>query len=523
MSAAWIRHRWVVALVLLGLLLSACTSAVGELKSTVADPDDPQRGGVLRLAVTTDLIPATVFTNSSFAADTLIGAVYDSLIDYDTKTLEPHPSLATSWSFSPDRTKLTLKLRRGVKYHDGREFTSKDVEFSLKTVADPVWTSQFQRTAAAITGFDTSKPYEITLSFDHPLGNIFDLLDITPMIDRNSFDQLKAGQAYIGTGPYVFDSWTPGSSLEFDRNDDYWRPGRPYLDGIDIDIVADAQSQVSLLRAGQLDAGLGIATRDAETMEESGLFRRVTLSGSAKNIYIGMNVANDQLKNVKLRQAVAYALDRERIMSEIYRNQGYPTSLPWPKFSPAYDEQASHRYDLDRDKARELVAELGDLKPITLTYPSATPNIAAAAQVVQNDLNAVGIPVTLDPQDQATAVKMLIGGEMPGLWMLEHSYAQFTPSTLTVSAYPFNADKNTSHFSSPAYTEHANSAWELASATDRRAQKSYDDLNADLLDNLFLAEIGIYQLQLVTSNAVAGVTWSRRGELNFTNAFLEGS
>ena len=112
-------------------VLTSCSSAVGEAHKGGSE-SGPSDGGLLRIGSTSDIVPATIFTNSSDATNTLIGAVYDSLVDYPLDSLEPQPRLATSWEQADDGLSLTLQLRDDVTFHSGRDFTSKDVEFSIQ-------------------------------------------------------------------------------------------------------------------------------------------------------------------------------------------------------------------------------------------------------------------------------------------------------------------------------------------------------------------------------------------------------
>jgi peptide/nickel transport system substrate-binding protein len=513
-----------LALTLVGLLvatvLTACSSAVGEAQGGDGD-SGPSDGGVLRIGSTADIVPATFFTNSADSTNTVVGAVYDSLIDYPLDSLDPQPRLATSWQLADDGLSLTLQLRDDVTFHTGREFTSKDVEFSIKTWADPLWTVQLQRTAAAVTGFDTSDPHAITLSFEHPLSNIFDLLDTLPIIDSETFDELKEGKEYVGTGPFVFDSWTPSSTIELSRNDDYWGD-EPHLEGVEIDIVSDAQAQVSQLRSGQLDLVTGASNRDLESLGKDDRFDVTAFEGAENEIYVGADLTNPDLKDLKVRQAIAYALDRERIVDEVYRGVGAPGNLPWAPYSPAYDAAANQTYTLDEAKAKELVGQLKDHPTLPLAYPAGTGNYEAVAQIVQANLEAVGIKTELQPLEYSQFIKDLIGGTFGGLWILQHNYAQYTPSTLAVSAYPFNADKNASHFDSAAYKKAADGAWERPSGTDAGAVKLYHDLNRELLDNLHLIEIAVLQPQIATTADVHDIGLSKRNELDLRRTYLEG-
>lgn len=504
----------------LGLMgLTGCTSAVEEQRAQTVS-GEPRDGGVLRLGVPTDLQPTVVFSNTSEGTNTLIGLVYDTLVDYGPDTLEPQPSLATSWELAPDGRSLTLQLRDDVTFHSGRPFTSEDVEFSIRnTFADPKWAVQLQRTAAAVTRFDTSKPHEITLGFDKPLSNIFDLLDMVPIVDRESFDQLRAGKEYVGTGAFEFDAWQPGSKIEFSANEDYW-DGAPHLDGVEVSVITDANAEVAQLRAGQLDAIVGGSNRDLESLADSGRFTVQPYQGADNQVYVGANVDNPGLKDKRLRQAIAYAVDRERILGEVYRGVGRANSLAWPEYSPAYDEELDTHYQRDVERAEQLVAEVGEIPVLPLGYPAGNPNLEQTAQIVQGDLEEVGIRTRLEPVEQAQFIQQLITGKFEALWILTHAYAQYTPSTLAVSAYPFNADKNASHFSSPSYSANSLAAWRLTDPTGEKARDLYRELSQELLDEAFLIELVTTYQQVSTSTDVHDIAWSKRSELDLSDAYL---
>jgi peptide/nickel transport system substrate-binding protein len=517
-------HRVAVSLaavtLALAAVLSGCSSAVQEARG--GGSGKVTDGGTLHLGVATDLQTATPFSNASDATNVLIGLVYDTLVDTPTNSVEPKPSLATSWKLAADGKSLTLQLRRGVKFHSGRAFTSKDVEFSIKQWADPAWTVQLQRTAAAITSFDTSRPDSITLGFAHPLSNVFDLLDIVPIIDRDTFSGFKAGTKYVGTGPFEFGSWNPGTELTFKRNADYWG-GKPHLAAVDTKIVSDPQSLVSQLRSGQLDAIIGGSNRDLESLRQGNRFDVQRLTGAEQQVYVGATLANPDLKDVRLRKAIAYAVDRPRITQDVFRGAGYPVNLPWPKYSPAYDAKLNHTYDRNVAKAKSLVkaASKGGSSPtIPLEFDSSNSNLEATAQIVQSNLQDIGVKVRLEPVDHNQFIKELIGAKFKGLWVTIHSYAQWTPSTLAVSAYPFNAEHNASHFLSTTYTKDSDAAWQVADGTSANAVSTYQAISKDLLDNVFLIELSVIYTQLAHSPRLHGVSWSKRQEIHLDKAYL---
>jgi peptide/nickel transport system substrate-binding protein len=504
--------------------LAACTSAVDEQRAAAGAANTPSRGGTLRVAGRTDLVPGNLLTNSSDGVTTLVGLVYESLIRYPNDKVEPHPLLATSWTQSADGRTLTLNLRNDVTFHSaggapGRPFTSKDVEFSLRTYADPRWTAQLRATAAAITGYDTTDPHRVVLSFAHPLSNIFDLLDTVPILDSATADQLPTGAAYVGTGPFRFVSWTPNSKLVFARNEHYRTPDRPYLDGVEFTVVNDSQAMYSSLRAGQYDLATTLAYRDVQTLARTSGFHALTLDGAEQQTYVGTNVTAAGLSDLRVRQAIAYAVDRQRIVDEVLRGSGYPLNLPWPKYSPAWDQTKNATYARDIGRAKSLVAEVGQLPTIPYSYPAGDPVHEATAQIVQANLAEAGITVTLDPLENAQFTKQLIGAQFPGIWTTYHSWAQYTPSNLTVSAYPFNAAKNSSNYLSPDYQAAALAAWQLPGTDPITAKAAYDRLNDQLLQALFLIEIGVVLTQWAASDRAQDVAWTKRHELVLTDTY----
>lgn len=504
-------------------LLSACTAAVGQNKSGASGSGSagkPVSGGTLKVAIPDDLIPANLFTNSNAAITTLIGFVYESLVRYPNDKLDPQPRLATDWKLADDGLSITLNLRKGVKFHTGREFTSKDVAFSLKTWADPSWRAQQNSSFQTITDIDATDPYVAVLHLAHPISNLFDILDTAYILDSETFGQFKAGKSFVGTGPFKFTSWTPNTELVYTKNEAYWLPGKPYLDGIHVAVTPDANALLSAIKSGQADLVESLAFRDAATLAKDPRFTVLELVGAEDQIYVGTNLQIKPLDDKRVRQAIAYAIDRERIISEVFQNSGYPINLPWPKYSPAYDEQKNKTYGYDPDKAKALIAEVGtEIPELTYTFQN-TPVYAATAQIVQSNLADIGIKTKLDPVDNATFVSQLIGAKFPGIWTTYHSWAQHTPSTLTVSAYPFNAAHNASHYVDAAYSADADAAWKVPDGTSDAAKAAYAKVSDDLLDGLFLIEIGVVQLQYVHSSRLQGVSYTKRNELDVTNAYF---
>ncbi|WP_024794129.1 ABC transporter substrate-binding protein [Tomitella biformata] len=502
--------------------IAGCSNAAGELRSggATSGSETPVDGGTLKVGVLQDLTAGGLMTGTTSTQILNSGLVYDRLVEYSAGTLEPQPSVATGWAVAEDGLTYTLTLRDDVKYHSGRTLTSADAEFSLRAYTDPVWNAQLRSTAAAITGYNSSDPTTLVLTLDQPIGNLFDLLSMVPLIDSETVDQLRAGEAYIGTGPFVLDSRTPNSTIVYKANDAYWAEGQPHLDGIEAQIIPDTNSLLANLRAGQIDVSGELTSRDVNTVGGLGGFEVLENDAAAANSYIGINVTAPGLSDARVRQAIAYAVDRDRIVDEVYRGAAYPAVLPWPRRSPAYDEAANQAYARDLDTARKLIAEVGEIPSIPLSYPTGNPTYELAAQIVQANLAEVGITVDLVPVEYSVAISKLIAGEFPGMWLLTHGFAQYTPSTLTVSAFPFNASRNASNYESASYRAAAEAAWHVADGASPEALERYKTLNSELLDGLFVIELASIVPRTVTSARVHGYAQNRRGEPLLAGTYL---
>ncbi|WP_055591362.1 ABC transporter substrate-binding protein [Peterkaempfera griseoplana] len=504
------------------LALSACRAAVDEgaapgAGAQTAGSSTPRRGGTLALASPTDFTPSLLFAQSAMSLPQRL--VYNTLTRYDDR-LQPQPELATEWQVSGDGRAVTLKLRDDVVFHNGRPFTADDVIFAVKNLQNPLRAAQLRSTALAVAGFEKRGDHEIVLTLAHPVSNLFDLFEFMIITDRDSVEDALAGKRLIGTGPFTFQEWNPGSLLRFARNDRYWRPGRPYLDGVDLRIIPQSDTLLSSLRTGQTQLTYGLAGKDAATLKDNPRFRVKQYATGSGAVYLGVNVTADPVRNKLVRQALAWAVDRDRIVQQALGGYGLASAAPWPASSPAYTEANARHYTHDPAKARELLKSAGVTSLDLPLLFATTPGGAQIAQMVQYDLQQVGVRTTLQPTDPATGQKRLISQSMPALWTMGHGFAQVHPATLAVSAYPFNEAKNTSKFHSADYTDAVQRAWKRTDADSAEARALYQRISDILLDEAFIIDLAVLASLEVSGAAVQGVTLNKFSYLNLDDAHL---
>jgi peptide/nickel transport system substrate-binding protein len=478
----------------------------------------PKRGGVVHMAQVADVIPSGLF-GQNFPNSAIGGLIYNTLTAYDHRTLQPKPELAKAWHVSPDGLAVTLDLRTDVKFHSGRPFTSADVVFCIKNIQDPVRGSQLRSTAAVIGDVAAAGPAQVKLKLEHPVSNLFDLFEIMFIVDHETLPEMLSGKNLVGTGAFTWKQWNPGDSLTLARNPNYWKPGRPYLDGVELRVIPQTQALLAALQAGQIEVALGLAPKDVAALRSNKSFETVVSDTHGASYYVGCNVDVKPLERQQVRQAISFAIDRERIVKEVFSGLGVAQSIPWPASSPAYDKAGAMRYHYDPERAKALLKAAGAEKfETTLAINSGLGPGSPMAQIVQFNLQQVGITTTTASFDAAQFIKKLAGGTLPGLWVNVHGFGQLHPATLVTSAFPFAAAKNASNFHDPAYTAAVNRSWTATNERDERAADK--QITEILLQNEFVIDCVLTSPTFVGIPALRDYTYNMFDYLNFDDATL---
>jgi peptide/nickel transport system substrate-binding protein len=501
------------ALLLCAMTLAGCKSAVGDADG---DSAKPVRGGTLSIVQSADIAPATFMSqnNPNFA---MIRTVFNTLTAYDHKTLEPQAELATSWDLADDGTSITLHLREGVTFHSGREFTADDVIFSIQAMQREDVSTQLKHVALAIDDMKADDDNTVTLHLAHPVSNLFDMFEMMPIVDKDTFDDLLAGKKFIGTGPFKVVSYTPGAGVKLERNDDYWVKGRPYLDGIDISVQSQSQSMLSSLKSGESQLALDMAPLDAVSVKDDPGYDVVESDADDSDYYVASNVAIPPLDNADVRQGIAYAIDRDRILDQALGGIGQTSSLPWSPSSPAYDEDKAGTYSRDIDKAKQLIDGAGATgAKVKIAYNAGFATNQAIAEIVQFNLKEAGLDVELVPLQAPDFFSKLTAGGMPGLFVNVHGFNQLSPATEVKGAFPFNADKNASGFDSDEYRQLAQSVWEVPAGQDT----DYGPLNDFLLDQQFVSDLVVSSHTYTISSKLHGLAYNMYDYLDLDDAYL---
>jgi len=396
----------------------------------------PKQGGEMVVTYKDDVSMLDPAIGYDWQNWSMIKSLFDGLMDYKPGTTELIPDLAESYEISPDGKVYTFRLRKGVKFHNGRTLTSADIKYSIERSVDPKTQSPGQGFFASIKGFDdmasgkanalsgieTPDPTTVRITLSRPDATFLHVMAInfSFAVPREEIEKwgVDFGKHPVGTGAYKMTEWTLGQRVVFERNPDYYRPGIPRLDRIVFEIGQEPTVALLRLERGEVDIlGDGIPpARFVQVRNNPANKDRIVEGGQLHTGYVTMNVRMKPFDNVLVRRAVNMAINKDRIV-KIINNRAVPANQPLPPLMPGYDK-AYKGYPYDPAKAKELLAEagLGDGFETELYAMNTDPN-PRIAQAIQQDLAAIGIKAELKTLAQSTVIAA--GGEpdqAPMIW-----------------------------------------------------------------------------------------------------------
>lgn len=401
--ATEISRRRVLAIAGIGVgatFLSACGGGSSASPSEGATSGTPKKGGTLRVSFsdgTSDdsLDPGRAISMSSSVTAT---AIFDQLATMD-QDFQAQPALAKSWDVSPEATKWTIQLRDDVTWHDGSDFTSKDVVYTISRWLDPDTGSQVTASVAPYLDMDgVSAPddYTVVLKLTQPNSLLMQTIANLPYsaIVQDGANDFTVDST-IGTGPFKLTSWEPGVGWQVVRNDDYWG-GAPYLDGVDAKITPDQSAKLQAALSGSTDVTDPIPISLWAGLEDQEDVVLETIENRSCWVF-AFDQTTAPFNDQRVLDAIKLATDRETIVqTALLGNGAVVADVPIDPTTSWYPADLTP--DLDAEQAKDLLAQAGfsDGLDITLSVSAAVPGMVDVAQAWQQVVKDAGINVTLD-------------------------------------------------------------------------------------------------------------------------------
>ena len=353
--------------------------------------------------------------NASSELGIPLTSVYDTLIWQDLDG-EFTPGLAESWEVSDDGLTYTFHLRKGVKFHDGNPFNAQAVKFNLDRIVDPQTKSQ--KAVFMLGPYDHAEvadDYTVKVHLREPFAPLLDSLSQVYLGMASPAAVDKWGLDYqmhqVGTGPFMFKEYIPNDHLTLVRNPDYnWAPaifghqGSAYLEEIEFRLFVEPATRSLALEAGEAHVMGEILPQDAQRLSENPDFQMmpVTLPGTPLMLFI--NTERSPTDDLRVRQALIYATDREAIVTAIFKNLSPVAHGPLNAVTMGYDQELAELYNHDLDLAKDLLKEAGwadadgdgvlekDGQPLRVeAYLMGWGFMPEVAQLLQAQLKAIGV------------------------------------------------------------------------------------------------------------------------------------
>src|SRR5581483_10947270 len=399
--------------------------AAALLAASVAVPASAaiKQGGAIIVTFKDDMATLDPAIGYDWQNWTIIKSLFSRLMDYEPGTTNLRPDLAQSYEVSKDGLTYIFKLRKGVKFHNGRELTADDVLYSLNRTVNPATQSPGASFYHSIKGYDdvaggkattmsgvtAPDPYTVKIELANPDATFLHelALNFASVVAKEDVEKFGAdyGHNPDGSGAYYLSEWTLGQRIVLERNKDYYWPGIPYLDKITFEIGQEPVVALLRLQKGEVDVlGDGVPpSKFNEVMNDPEQKKNVVAGPQLQTVYVTLNTQMKPLDDVRVRKAINMAINKDRII-QLINGRAIVANQPLPNRIPGYDpDYKGYPYDPAAAKAllKEAGLEAGFETELYATNVDPNPRIA---QAIQQDLAAIGIKASIKSLDQANVI-----------------------------------------------------------------------------------------------------------------------
>ena len=366
-----------------------------EEKSATDSANAPEQ--ILKYATDAEPIGLDPHTITASASIRIFRQIYNTLLDVDDN-MNFIPELAESWE-QPDDLTYIFKLKEGVKFHNGREMVAQDVKYTFERVLNPDTAAIGKSYYDMIDTMEIVDTYTIKFTLKEPfapfltnLTSLYGAIVPKEVIEENG----NLMQVACGTGPFMLKEWIPDNKIILEKNPDYFEEGLPKLDGIEYYVMTDESSRIAAIRTGNVH--LIKLPASSISLLEGNADVAIKPYQSNEYSYLGFNLDLDKFKDVRLRQAISYAINRQEIIDLAYDGEATISGFVTPAMGRwAIDYAKEDLYQQNIEKAKQLMAEAGypdgfETKIAVGLYD----DIGATGEILQKQLEQIGIKATIE-------------------------------------------------------------------------------------------------------------------------------
>lgn len=390
----------------LSLALTGCSSGTSNSKSASGDSSSSKTSKGSSSSVPQELTYATtskvvglspIMTNDSVSSN-VINQIYETLFVRNPKTMEIEPNLAKSYE-TPDKNTWIIHLRQGIKFSDGTPFNAEAVKYTFDKLRDPKTAAPRASLLKAVSDVQVKDDSTVVIKTKQPYGPMLAALAhtnasiVSPTADKKG-DLMKHP---VGTGPFELDQWVPGDHLTLKPNPHYWK-GAPKLKKVTFKVVPDVNTAISMLQTGQVQFIDSIPAEQWPRVQKMKGVDTIKRAGTPV-YYMGFNMRKAPMNNLKFRQAVSYAINRQAYVNQLNGLGVKSNSIIGPQVF-GYDKSVEKDgYNYDPKKAKQMIDANGWKGTQLNMLVANTASYMKMAQIVQAQLADVGLKVKINPME----------------------------------------------------------------------------------------------------------------------------
>ncbi|HHT79404.1 MAG TPA: peptide ABC transporter substrate-binding protein [Actinobacteria bacterium] len=514
------------------------TAEAAEEKTAETVSGEPVAGGIMRMHLNepVSLDPPNAYESEGIQ---VVRQIWDGLFTYDPETLEVVPELCEKYEISDDLLTYTFYIKKGVKFHSGKELTAQDFVYSWTRVVLKDTASYLAYHLSAIEGYDAAQDgssteltgvkalddYTLQVTLQYPYADFVNTLGhvVFYPVNQESIEAAgdKAGEIPDGTGPFKFVSWTHDQSIELVRNDDYYGQ-KAYLDGVLYVIIPEQETAFLEFQAGNLEFTEIPVGQRAATEADPALKDGTIIHPILGLYYYGMNLQAEPFKdNLALREAIIYAIDRQNICDIINEGISSPATGFVPPGIPGFQENAMD-FTYDPEMAKQKLEEAGypngeGLETLNLGFNTGSGH-EKLAEAIQADLAEIGITMEIEGFEWGTMLEKAASGEIIFFrlgWLADYP----TMDNFLYSLFYSKSSDNYSEYSNPIVDELLVAARSTVDEDERIAK--YREVEKTILKEAAFAPIYFYGTSRVVKTYVKGFVFDNMENYDLATVWLE--